>query len=91
MKRYYLLRYDFEASLGGYMDDLSIVDVSCDRNVLVERVRKDLKDVYITHINDCEIDEFEFDESENQWFVAYELGGLCVRNDSVYKIVERED
>jgi len=91
MKKYYLLRYGFLSSMGGWDDDIDIVDISYEREPLVERVRDVLDDKDITHINDFEVDEFEFDESECKWHIDYEPSGMVMRDSTTYKIIEREE
>ena len=91
MKKYYLLKYSFQSSLGGYDEDLGIVDISYDREDFIERILDALEDKDITHINDYEVDEFEFDENESMWRIDYEPSGMCMRDSVTYKIVESED
>lgn len=91
MKKFYLLRYTFQSSLGGYNEDLGIVDISYDKKDLIEQVRDVLDDESITHINDIEFDEFEFDENEFMWRIDYELNGINMRDSATYRIVESEE
>ena len=91
MKKYYLLRYGFFGSIGGYNDDIDILDISYEREPLVERVRDALEDEDITHINGYEVDEFEFDENEFKWSIDYEPSGMVMREGATYKILEREE
>ena len=91
MKKYYLLRYSFQSSLGGYDEDLGIVDISYNREDFIERILDALEDKDITHINDYEVDEFEFDKNESMWRIDYESSGMCMRDSVTYKIVESED
>lgn len=91
MKKYYLLRHTFRSSLGGYEEDLGIVDISYERESLIEFILDALDADDITHINDMEVDEFEFDENESMWRIDYEVDGVYMRDSATYRIVESED
>ena len=89
--KYYLLKHTLYASIGGeYNEDLDIVSVSYDRETLVEQIRDILDDSNVTYVNDTEVGEFEFDESEFKWIIEYRLHGMCMRDTATYKILERE-
>lgn len=90
-RKYYLLKHTLYASIGEeYNEDLDIVDISYDRETLVERIRDILEDSNVTYVNDTEIGDFEFDESEFKWTIEYRCHGMCMRDTATYKILERE-
>ena len=87
--KYYLLKHTLYASIGGYVEDLDIIDISYDRETLVELIRDILDDDNITEINDMGVDEFEFNENDFKWTIEYKRYGMCMRDTVLYKILER--
>ena len=88
--KYYLLKYSLYISIGGYSDDLDIANITYDRNDLIRDMQDILSDNRIESVNDIPFNEFEFDESENLWRLSYKVDGMCMRDDCLYRIIERE-
>lgn len=87
---YYLLKYDFLASVGGCEEELQIVDANSDRNVLLTYLKdKFYDDVYIDTINDIPRGEFELCEEEDSWKVKYRVDGSVIENSCLYQIVKQ--
>lgn len=89
---YYLLKYDFLASVGGCEEELQIVDANSDRNVLLTYLKdKFYDDVYIDTINDIPRGEFELCEEEDSWKVKYRVDGSVIENSCLYQIVKQQE
>ena len=76
--KYYLLKYSFNSSMGGHDENLDIVDITYNRDDLVE------------YVNDIPFDEFKFDENDNLWKIRYYVDGMTVNNECLYKIIEED-
>lgn len=88
--KYYLLKYSLYASIGGYSDDLDIVNITYDRNDLIRYMQDILSDNRIESVNDIPLNEFEFDEDYNLWQISYKVDGMCMRDECLYRIIKRE-
>ena len=88
--KYYLLKYSFNSSIGGYDENLDIVDITYNRNDLIEYVQDNLDDDEIEYVNDIPFDEFKFDENDNLWKIRYYVDGMTISNECLYKIIEED-
>lgn len=89
--KYYLVQGVFYSSMGGHDTRIDIIDVSYDKEPLIEKIKEILVDENIKSINDIEFDEFEFDETESQWEISYKVDGSTINDILLLKIIEREE